>query len=212
MNVVNPNLRADRMMEWINRSLLPENKNMGLKADVEEVTQHWKRSPWRVKIFLAIALFLSTSSLASLSEAVFKWKGFVLDALAFYKRWVSQPGTELIARLLGHDVPPGFVDNAVLYGLFLGSLARALLFRNLSRTKRVAHIALLAGVYAVMLYLVSGVKAEPNEPTVLILYPLFVFTAYLMTRGAERVLAMAYMVIPPMAVGIIAAVSAGLTR
>lgn len=185
---------------------------MGLKADVEEVTQYWNRSPWRVKIFLAIALFLSASSLASLSEAVFKWKGFVLDALVFYRQWISNPGAELLARMLSREIPPGFVDNVVLFGLFFGALIRALLLRNSSKMKRVADVAFMTGIYAAMLYLLNNAKAEPNDTSVLVLYPLFVLAAYVITKGAERVLAMASMVIPALSVCIVAAISAGLSK
>lgn len=185
---------------------------MGLMADVEEVTQHWNRSPWRVKIFLAIVVFLSTSSLVSLSETVFKWKGFVLDALAFYRQWISNPGAELLTHTLSREIPPGFLDCVVLYGLFFGALTRALLLRNSSKMQRVADVAFMASIYAAMLYLLSNVKAEPNETTVLVLYPMFVLTAYVTTKGAERVLAMAYMVIPALGVCFIAAISAGLAK
>lgn len=185
---------------------------MGLKADVEEVTRHWKRSPWRVKVFLAFALFLSTSSLASLSETVIRWKGFVFDALAFYKEWVSHPSAEFLSRLFGRQLPPGFIDSAVLYGLFFSALTRALLLRNSSPIGHVSNVAFMGSVYAGMLYLVFNVKAEPHNTTVLVLYPLFVFAAYITTKGAERVLAVAYMVIPALSVGIVAAISAGLTR
>ena len=30
---------------------------MGLKADIDEVTKNWQKSPWRIKIFLLISLF-----------------------------------------------------------------------------------------------------------------------------------------------------------
>ncbi|MDP3110456.1 hypothetical protein [Hydrogenophaga sp.] len=189
-----------------------EHLQMGLKADIEEVTQHWNRSPWRVKTFYVITLFLSTSSLASLSEAVIKWKGFVLDALMFYRQWISNPTAEQLARIFGREMPPGFVDSAVLYGLFFGAITRGLLLRNSSKMKHTADVLFMASIYVAMLYLISHTKAEPNETTVLVLYPLFVLMAYVSTKGAERVLAMAYMVIPALGVGIVAAIFTGLAK
>jgi len=186
---------------------------MGLKSDLDEVTQHWSRAPWRVKIFLAIALFLSTSSLASLSEAVFRWKGFVLDALGFYRQWVAEPIVALLQRVVERNVPNSFVDNAVLLGLFMAAVARVLLFRRASRTKHAADIVVCIAVYAVMLYLFAGeANPKPGGNTVWILYPLYVFMAYVSTNGAERILALAYVLAPALLVGLLAAISSGLAK
>ncbi|MBT0571260.1 hypothetical protein KIK84_13075 [Curvibacter sp. CHRR-16] len=191
---------------------------MGLKADFDEVTQHWDRSPWRVKVFLSVALFLATSSLASLSEVVFKWKGFVLDALVFYRSNLSQPVAELLTKVFAHTFPENFVDCAVLLGLFHGALIRALLLRRGKPLTRISDLGYLVFSYLGMLYLTAKptVPATSSIPTkessVWILYPAFVVLLYLLTKGAERILAMSYMLIPVVGVGIIAAVSAGLAR
>ena len=36
---------------------------------------------------MAIALFFTVSSITSLSDVVFKWKGFILDGLEFYRTY-----------------------------------------------------------------------------------------------------------------------------
>lgn len=188
---------------------------MGLKADIDEVTQHWRRSPWRVKVFLLVALFLSTSSLASLSEAVFKWKGFLLDALAFYRRNMSQPVSELATHLLARPLSPHFIDSAVLFGLFHGALIRALLLRQVTLATRITGIASLTLSYSGMLYLMANAASPPNQPkdfSIWIVYPAFLLTAYILTKGAERLLAMSYMLVPVILVAMVAAVSSGLAK
>lgn len=185
---------------------------MGLKSDIDEVTQHWSRSPWRVKVFLLIALFISTSSLASLSEAVFKWRGFILDALAFYKIFVSQPLAQAATRIFEVPLPPQFIDGAVLLGLFHAALIRALLLRPTSFGKRLSDIGAFSTTYVAMLYIMANQPQKPNDSSVWLLYPAFLLAAYVLTRGAERILAVAYMLIPVLAVALLAAVSAGLGR
>jgi hypothetical protein len=185
---------------------------MGLRSDIEEVTQYWSRSPWRVKLFLLLALFLSTSSLASLSEAVFKWKGFILDALVFYRTHLSHPFSEFVSRLSGHPVPAHFVDGAVLLGLFHATLIRALLLRRQSLPRRITDVAFFLLTYSAMLYVMADQPDRPNETTVWVLYPAFLLAAYVLTDGAERLLAMSYMLVPVLVVAILAAVSSGLAR
>ena len=185
---------------------------MGLKADLDEVTQHWKRSPWRVKIFLLVALFLSTSSLASLSDAVFKWKGFILDALIFYREHISQPLAEIFSGVLGHPLPPSFFDGAVLLGLVHGALIRAILLRRASAMQHIADVAFFVFSYVAMLFILGNEKHKPGESSSWILYPGFLLAVYMLTKGAERMLALAYMVAPVLLVSIIAAVSAGLAK
>nr|CBA29924.1 hypothetical protein Csp_A14590 [Curvibacter putative symbiont of Hydra magnipapillata] len=169
-------------------------------------------------MFLSVALFLATSSLASLSEVVFKWKGFVLDALVFYRSNLSQPVAELLTKVFAHTFPENFVDCAVLLGLFHGALIRALLLRRGKPLTRISDLGYLVFSYLGMLYLTAKptVPATSSIPTkessVWILYPAFVVLLYLLTKGAERILAMSYMLIPVVGVGIIAAVSAGLAR
>jgi hypothetical protein len=71
---------------------------MWLKDDLEQLKQNWKQSPWWVRLWMVVSLFLAVSSLASLSETVADWKGFFLDAIVFYREWVSSPLRELLAR------------------------------------------------------------------------------------------------------------------
>lgn len=188
---------------------------MGLKADLDEVTHHWRRSPWRVKIFLVLALFVSSSSLASLSEAVFRWKGFVLDALFFYRIWIAEPLCSLAQHVLGYPIHRSTVDAVVFYGIFFAALMRALLLRRVSPAKRATDFLVLAAAYAYMVYTTAApapASSSQNEPTIWILYPFYILAAFFMTRGAERVLAIAYMVIPVFLVGLVAAVSIGLSK
>ncbi len=185
---------------------------MGLKTDVEEVTHYWGRAPWRVRIVLVLILFLSSTSLASLSESVIKWRGFLLEALTFYRQHVLRPIAEVARQVVGHPLPTVFVDNAVFYGLFFAALTRALLLRNSSRVNQAADIVFMSMVYALMLWNLTGLRDSPGEITVWAVYPLLLFNAYFITKGGERVLAMAYMLTPVFVVGVLAAISAGLSK
>ena len=185
---------------------------MGLKADVDEVTNYWDRAPWRVRVVLVLVLFLSSTSLASLSDSVVKWKGFLLDALTFYRANVLRPITEVAQKLVDHPLSSTFLDNAVLYGLFFAALTRALLLRNSSWPRKARDVVFMGALYVALIWSLAGIPASPSETTGWALYPLFLFGAYFLTKGAERVLAMTYMLVPVLIVGVLAAISAGLGR
>lgn len=185
---------------------------MGLKADIDEVVDHWTHAPWRVKVFLAVALFISSSSLASLSESVFRWKGFLLEALAFYRVYVSDPASRFITDLVGRSLPSNYIDGAVLLGLFHGALIRALLLRHVSVARRIGDVLTFAGTYCAMLFIMAQQPDKPTESSVWVLYPAFLLAAYMLTRGAERILAVSYMLVPVVTVALLAAISSGLQK
>jgi hypothetical protein len=73
---------------------------MGLKADLDEVRLAWPGYPWRLKIWLVLSAFLASASIASLSETVVKWKGFILDAVMFYQTWIADPFQKGLTAIL----------------------------------------------------------------------------------------------------------------
>jgi hypothetical protein len=190
---------------------------MGLKADIEEVTNIWHQAPWRVKLFLGLSFFLSTSSIASLSETIFKWQGFVLDALNFYRKFISQPASEAVQKLLDHPLPSEALDCSVMLTMFFAGMARVAIFRPKSKAAKVVDLATFLACYLVMIYLFFNptkhdqtTPANPNS--VWIIYPAFLVWFYLFLKGAERILAISYMLAPVVAVAVLGAVSSGLSH
>lgn len=189
---------------------------MGLKADIEEVTQFWGRSPWRVKVFLSLSFFLSTSSIASLSEAVFKWKGFFLDALAFYRLYVSGPVGLQVQHLLSYPLPPTFIDHSIILALFFSSMIRVMLYRQKTMSGKVNYTLIFLICYFGILH--SLAHERHIAPTALQMSPAWTFFPAVLLwlvfslKGAERLLAIAYLLGPPFAVGLLGAISAGLNR
>lgn len=72
---------------------------MGLKADIDEVLTSWEKSPWWMKAWLVLSAFLAVSSIASISEAIVKWKGFFKDAIEFYRLILVSPLRDALSSL-----------------------------------------------------------------------------------------------------------------
>lgn len=98
---------------------------MGLLGDIDEVKLFWKTASLPTKIVLVVSTFLALSSITSLSEAIFKWKGFISDGLEFYYLYVSKPVRELLS-FFGLIVTETKADYAILIILFYSGWFRVL--------------------------------------------------------------------------------------
>ena len=59
---------------------------MGIFGDIEEIKKFWNQVSWKGRILIIISAFFSFSSLASLSDTIFKWKGFILEGILLYRK------------------------------------------------------------------------------------------------------------------------------
>ena len=67
-----------------------------------------------MKAAIILVTFLSISSITSLSDVVFEWKGFILDAIEFYRKWIVNPFRS-VATLIGLNYVDIEVDAIVLF-------------------------------------------------------------------------------------------------
>ena len=98
---------------------------MSLKKDIDEMRTAWLQASWRIRVWLVISGFLALSSIASLSEAVFKWKGFILDAVTFYREWVRVPLKNELQHFEIH-LTSSYIDYLLLNGIVVAGLFRLL--------------------------------------------------------------------------------------
>lgn len=96
---------------------------MWLKDDLEQLKQNWKQSPWWVRLWMVVSLFLAVSSFASLAETFANWKGFFLDAIEFYRSWISGPLRDFAAAL-GFRYTSQRADFTVLYAIMIVATLR----------------------------------------------------------------------------------------
>jgi len=64
---------------------------MGFQSDYEEIVSAFGKVGLLNKLFIGISFFLTVSSVTSLSEGIFKWKGFILDAINMYQYYIVVP-------------------------------------------------------------------------------------------------------------------------
>lgn len=188
---------------------------MGLKADVEEVAKAWRVAPWRVRVFYGLSVFLASGAVASLSETVAKWKGFLLDSVNFYQKHVGSPLDYFIRDVLLLPLPVGVSDAVVLLTLLAGANTRLMMYRGAGQRTRLAAIAfLLAPILLIgWLALWKGSSLSGRE-MVIALSGLtgYASARYWLIGGATRLLWFASILAPFMLVGFAAAINSGLSK
>lgn len=96
---------------------------MGLIAEIEEIKKHWRDGSTTTKVLICFSTFMTFSSLASLSDTIVKWKGFILDGINFYRTWVSLPLINII-QSFGLNFNQSSLDFMVILFLQFFAIAR----------------------------------------------------------------------------------------
>ncbi len=98
---------------------------MNLIDDWEEAKAMWRRSSRPMKALICLGLFMTTSSVTSISDVVFEWKGFMLAGVEFYRAWIRQPLQDLAATF-GLQVPGDLVDGLTFQLLIVSGQFRVI--------------------------------------------------------------------------------------
>jgi hypothetical protein len=161
-----------------------------------------------MRLVLVIGLFLSSTSLASLSDRVFELRGFVLTGVEFYRTWIAGP----IVALTNGRYSRVEVDLLSLIVLLLWPVSRV--ERKMGHTLGDWFVSIYGGLY----FWILGVIDAESQPRLWqhFLMPVLMYASsgFLVVRK-HRHLALTLFG-PPLFVALlvasVAAVSEGLTR
>jgi len=188
---------------------------MGLKGDISELTSIWRGTRWRVKVWLLLSGFIASASLASLSEAVAKWKGFILAGIEFYREYIRLPFSSLIIEYLSIRYTHDFFDFISIGLIMSVAMIRSIAHDvggNRTRWDWITDAACIAVIVASVvnqLIIHANRDTHPSLVSVLIAYGLIIALSFPI-RSAGRLLRLVYLVTPPTLVGLLAAINVGL--
>jgi hypothetical protein len=86
---------------------------MSIKSDYDEILNTFGKIGPLGKLFLIISLFFSVSSITSLADKIFEWKGFIQAALTAYRSYFVNPITSSASNI-GLTYSPNEIHAAVL--------------------------------------------------------------------------------------------------
>ena len=101
---------------------------MALHDDISNAKKLWIESSTLTRCFIGFSIFLSMSSVASLSKTLIEWKGFIKDGIDVAESLIYDPlqGFCLeIAESLGIEIFEGFAACLVLFSLCFTALLRS---------------------------------------------------------------------------------------
>ncbi len=147
---------------------------MGFFEDWGGYRKRWQSASLTEKIFLCALLFGTTSSLTSLAENVFKWRGFIQDGVEFYQSVIRAKFIDIFGFINFHFTATE-ADILILSNIMLTSISKVA-SKDLekavegSEDKKAAHMVVIAAaVYSiVLLILLSREKEYRNWVYILI--------------------------------------------
>jgi hypothetical protein len=190
---------------------------LGLRGDFVELAAVWDRSPWRIRVLLILSGFLATASIASLAEAVAKWKGFILTGVSFYRDYIRDPIASHLSSLGLPHLSADSMDFLTISLLASGAVLR----RQWIQYKLVTEIqssnlwAAGATLAFALSALVSAFLLHDRLPAVdlwlsICMYVFYLFAVAWPPRRAWDLVCAAYLLAPPLLVCVAAAVNLGL--
>ncbi|ASO31118.1 hypothetical protein CG015_18445 [Vibrio anguillarum] len=157
-------------------------------SDYEEVVSVFNKVGPLQKVFLVFSFFMSISAIASLSETIFKWKGFILDAVAAYQNYLVLPLIHY-AELGGlhyqeHEVHSAVIlSTTVALGMRLLMLGQLFAFKKISEDRgseiqpKLTYFKIMSILFPVGLWLAYGVTDSEirlmPQVVMLLIYPVF---------------------------------------
>ncbi len=164
---------------------------MSIKDDFNEAIELWENATLLSKLILSISLFLTFSSVTSLSDSIFEWKGFIRDGVEFYRFWLVSPLAN-IARKLAINWSPSDIDFLVIQGMLIVSMMRVTLYgfqigylKQLKVWVVLGSVLVIASFIGISVFL--GVKEKGNLwiPSCGMVF--VYFAMFLLLNGRERV-------------------------
>ncbi len=186
---------------------------VGLKSDFEEVLSVWSRSPWRVRVWLALSLVLASGSIASLSETIAKWKGFILSGLSLYRNSFLLPVRDFLSELFRISIPTELADAIVLCTLLLSANLKLTFSRAGSSTGKEEAIA---GAFTLVIFGAAVLIWSSTEnvskylSSLVLAFLIFASLRFYRIGGTTRLLWFTYILAPVFLVCIAAAINSGL--
>ena len=169
---------------------------------------------------MLISGFLATSSLASLAEAVAKWKGFILTGVSFYQDYFRFPMHTWLSSWLPWSITTTWIDAATILAVSLSALSRRQIHRykstRIPQVRRQLLITLVLFLFLPILFIVAVDPPEAKVDRALLAFAIsnhigLVVLALMPPRQAGDMLLFVYLTIPPLIVSILAAVNLGIS-
>ena len=134
---------------------------MGITNDLKEYVDLWHNSSSKKgKIISVVFVIYLLAPLASLSDYIFKWKGFVLDGVNFYREEIIHPIWLFVKTHLNFDLAVEFYDLFFIYILTIGLHIKV---ANLGLMGALPRIFIHGIIFSYMLSAATEIEVIPYD-------------------------------------------------
>lgn len=128
---------------------------MGFFEDWTGYGKRWKRASLFEKTILVVLLVGTTSSITSLADNIFKWRGFILDGVEYYRSVISNPILDNLAKL-GISYPKEYIDIFILYSLLVSASFRHDVYKKKYNKKEFRKELISRLLFLIILFIISS--------------------------------------------------------
>jgi hypothetical protein len=130
---------------------------VALIDDFKSAKFFWKDATLFTRVCIVLSTFITSGSIASLSDVVFAWRGFILDGINVYKAWVILPMQQL-ANHFGLSI-----DNFESHFLIFTALFMAAIYRKIWVTSEAGMRIVSGSSMLLTLGLLAYLTGNSNE-------------------------------------------------
>ena len=185
---------------------------MGIKSDLEEYRALWSQGSWGVRGLAIIFIFITVGQVASLSDAIFQFRGFMRDGIQLYEEFIRYPLMILLSSLFKIRLSSLHFDFLVWWGLVCGAQYRSHLIVNDNARAAGTVLAFLIGVaLAINVLAGTGKPLSPTEAKVVLL-TWIICTWFISTNVKNKLVFYVFVLTPILIVAVLGAISSGVSR
>ena len=141
---------------------------MALIDDLKSAGDLWENGTILTRAAIVLSTFLASGAIASLSDTVFAWKGFILDGINVYKTWVVHPMLQL-ASDFGLSINNFEAHFLILTALFMSAIYRKVWVTSEVGMRIVSGSSMLLAL-GFLAYLTGNSNEAQKDETVFYIY------------------------------------------
>lgn len=182
---------------------------MSIKSDIAEVRDLWSNATVLTRTVLILSLFLTISSVTSIADVVFEWRGFIRTAIDFYRFAIRDP----IAYLLGFIWIPANVTDLIIAGaVAFGVVLRSSEGHPISRRHLLLNLLLIFPLGLLGIAALQAFVPLAYQPFGWLTLLFLLAGSILGISRRERLRYFTYVFVVYLVLFVLAAVNEGLTR
>lgn len=185
---------------------------MGIQSQIEEWRAQWNRGSFEKKVVVIASIFIAVGPVASLSDKIFEFRGFMRDGILLYEEFIRYPLMILLSSLFKIQLSSMHFDFLVWLGLVCGAQYRSHLMVNDYGRATGTVLAFVISVALTINVLTGNEKPLSPTETTIVFGAYFICIWFMSTNVKNKSVFYFYVLFPLFIVCVLGAISNGVSR